>query len=134
AAPGGPGIAILPDVRGLHPFYEELAERFAEAGVHATAIDYFGRTAGAEPRDDDFDWQPHREQTTPDGIAADTAAALAHLHGPEGGGAGTLFTVGFCFGGRNSFNQAARQEGLAGAIGFYGSLRRLSDGDTTSPI
>jgi hypothetical protein len=50
AAPGGPGIVILPDVRGLHPFYhpfyKELAERFAEAGVHATAMDHFGRTAG----------------------------------------------------------------------------------------
>ena len=44
---GGPGIVILPDVRGLHPFYQELARRFAQAGVHATAIDYFGRTAGA---------------------------------------------------------------------------------------
>ncbi len=47
-APTGAGIVILPDVRGLHPYYEELALRFAEAGVDAVAIDYFGRTAGAE--------------------------------------------------------------------------------------
>src|ERR671924_299734 len=38
------GLVILPDVRGLHPFYEELAVRFGEAGVHAVAIDYYGRT------------------------------------------------------------------------------------------
>jgi hypothetical protein len=42
----GAGIVILPDVRGLHPYYEELALRFAESGVDALAIDYFGRTAG----------------------------------------------------------------------------------------
>ena len=42
---------ILPDVRGLYPFYTELAERFAQAGYHAIALDYFGRTAGLGPRD-----------------------------------------------------------------------------------
>jgi hypothetical protein len=41
-----PGVVILPDVRGLHPFYEELALRFGDAGVHALALDYYGRTAG----------------------------------------------------------------------------------------
>ncbi len=134
AAPGGPGAVILPDVRGLHHFYEELAERFAEAGVHATAIDYFGRTAGVGDRGEGFDHEPHVEQTTPEGVATDAAAAVAHLRAPDGGGASAVFTVGFCFGGRNSFNQAARQHGLAGVIGFYGSLRRLDEDDTTSPV
>ena len=49
ASPDGPadvGVVILPDVRGLHPFYEELALRFAERGIDALAIDWFGRTAG----------------------------------------------------------------------------------------
>src|SRR6266545_7219871 len=62
---GAPGVVILPDVRGLHPFYRDLAVRFAEAGVHATAIDYFGRTAGPEPRGDHFDYEPHVIQTKP---------------------------------------------------------------------
>jgi len=35
ADPTGAGIVILPDVRGLHPFYEELALRFAEHGIEA---------------------------------------------------------------------------------------------------
>ena len=43
--PSGAGIAILPDVRGLYRFYEELALRFAERGHAAIAFDYFGRTA-----------------------------------------------------------------------------------------
>ena len=51
----GTGIVILPDVRGLYRFYEELALRFAERGHVAIAIDYFGRTAGAAKRDDDFE-------------------------------------------------------------------------------
>src|SRR2546430_285882 len=43
--PTGAGVVVLPDVRGLYRFYEELALRFAERGVAAIAIDYFGRTA-----------------------------------------------------------------------------------------
>src|SRR4051812_20042565 len=39
--PGTVGVAILPDVRGLYGFYEELALRFAERGHRAVAFDYF---------------------------------------------------------------------------------------------
>ena len=120
AAPDEPapvGIVILPDVRGLYRFYEELALRFAERGYAAVAFDYFGRTAGAEKRDDEFDYMPHVQQTTPAGVQADVAAAAAHL---RAGGATSIFTVGFCFGGRHSWLAAARGHGLAGAVGFYG--------------
>jgi carboxymethylenebutenolidase len=120
AQPGGPGIVILPDVRGLHPFFEELALRFAEAGVHAVAIDYFSRTAGTGRRDEGFDYQAHVAQTQPETLNADIAAATSFLRSEEGGRAERLFTVGFCFGGRVSYLQAAAGLGLAGVIGFYG--------------
>jgi carboxymethylenebutenolidase len=129
---GGPGIVILPDVRGLHRFYRDLALRFAEAGVHATAIDYFGRTAGIGERSDDFDYMPHVQQTKPDQIAHDVAAAVGHVRSPEGGGAERVFSVGFCFGGRQSFNQAAQGHGLAGVIGFYGRVT-LGNEEDPSP-
>ena len=61
--PGTKGVVILPDVRGLYRFYEELALRFAERGVRALAIDYFGRTAGVEKRPDDWDYAEHVAQT-----------------------------------------------------------------------
>lgn len=117
-----PGVVILPDVRGLHAFYEALAVRFAEAGVHATAIDYFGRTAGTAPRGDDFDFMPHVTQTTAANVASDVAAGVTHIRSKDGGGASNVYTVGFCFGGRASFNQAAEPQGLSGVIGFYGRL------------
>ena len=47
APDGDAGVVIAPDVRGLHPFYEELAERFAGAGVSALAFDYVSRRGGA---------------------------------------------------------------------------------------
>src|SRR6266516_4035079 len=65
------GVVILPDVRGLYRFYEELGLRFAERGIAAVAFDYFGRTAGASKRGEDFEYMPHVEQTTGEGIQAD---------------------------------------------------------------
>jgi carboxymethylenebutenolidase len=128
AAPEEPstsGIVILPDVRGLYRFYEELALRFAERGYTALALDFFGRTAGVEKRGDDFEYRPHVEAVTPEQIQADVAAAVEHLRSL---GADSIFTVGFCMGGRQSWLAAAGGHGLAGAVGFYGRPGEASDG------
>jgi carboxymethylenebutenolidase len=121
AAPLGAGIVILPDVRGLHPYYEQLAFRFAEQGVDALAIDYFGRTTASDTtRDDSFDYKPHVEQTTWAGLQADTRAAATEIRSDDAGHVRSLFTIGFCFGGRLAFLTSTLRLGLAGAIGFYG--------------
>jgi carboxymethylenebutenolidase len=118
---GAPGVVILPDVRGLYRFYVELAERFAQAGHHAIAIDYFGRTAGAGERDEDFDYMPHVLQTRVAQVQADAGAALEALR--ERTGVTTTVTVGFCFGGSQSFAAATNPElDLDGVVGFYGLL------------
>ncbi len=124
ARPNGAGMVVLPDVRGLHPFYRELAQRFAETGIDAVAIDYFGRTAGDDERGEAFEYGPHVERTTPEGVAADTRAAVEHLRSGEMGEIHSVFTTGFCFGGSNSWNQSAAGHGLAGCIGFYGRPAR----------
>ncbi len=118
---GGSGVVILPDVRGLYPFYIELAERFAEAGHHAIALDYYGRTAGLGPRDDEFEYMPHREQVKLEQATEDIQAAIATLR--DRTGADELASVGFCFGGSLSFVGAANADlGLARAVGLYGVL------------
>ena len=118
--PTGAGMVVMPDVRGLHQFYKELAQRFAEAGIDAVAIDYFGRTAGMGDRSEAFDYKPHLEQTTQEGIAMDVAAGIAYLKSKDGGAVKSAFTVGFCFGGSSSWNQSALNPDLNGCIGFYG--------------
>src|SRR5581483_5058526 len=125
------GMVILPDVRGLHAFYEDLALRFAEAGIHSVAFDYFGRTAGVARRADDFDFWPEVMKTHPDTIALDTAAAIEKV---KELGATDVFTVGFCFGGRNSINQSARGHGLKGVVGFYGMVAPRNEEDTDAPL
>jgi carboxymethylenebutenolidase len=129
----GVGVVVLPDVRGLYRFYEELCLRFAERGYPAVAIDYFGRTAGAGKRDDEFEYMEHVARTTADGVQRDVAAAVAFLRSEAGGALTSVFTVGFCFGGRHSWLAAAGGHGLAGAIGFYGRPGPTQDG-TPGPI
>jgi len=122
AHPDGPsttGIVVLPDVRGLYRFYEELALRFAERGYETVAIDYFGRTAGVEKRDEGFPYADHTPLTRSETVRADVGAAVAYLRDR---GVTSVFTVGFCFGGRHSWLASAGGHELAGSVGFYGSL------------
>ena len=135
AEPSGAAIVVLPDVRGLHAFYEELALRFAENGIDALVIDYFGRTAGHDSaRDDSFEYMPHVKQTTAAGLTSDVRAAAAEIRSDPERPIGALFTIGFCFGGRLAFRTAAMGLDLAGAIGFYGRPTPRDASDTMAPI
>ena len=133
AEPTGAAVVILPDVRGLHPYYEDLALRFAENGVDAVAIDYFARTAGIGRRDAGFEFMPHVSQTTFAGQSTDIAAAVAYLRSQEGGRASRVFTIGFCFGGRMSFVAGTLGLNLAGVIGFYGVPVGTGRNDVPAP-
>lgn len=123
-APNGRNVIILPDVRGLHPFYEALAHRFAEAGFPTLVIDFYGRSAGTLPRRDSFDPMAHLALLEARHVDLDVAAAVGRLREEH---PGPVFTVGFCLGGAHSWRQAATGLGLAGAIGFYGPPRFFGD-------
>ena len=116
--PSGAGIVVIPDVRGLHPYYEELVLRFAEAGVDAVAVDLYARTAQSDVRGEGFEHEPHvlelQRGTIDDDVAAAVAALRAADNAPE-----RIYTVGFCLGGRISLLQAAAGLGLRGVIGLY---------------
>jgi carboxymethylenebutenolidase len=127
--PASAGVVIIPDVRGLHPYYERLAEHLADAGVHAIAFDPYGRTAGAEHRGDGFDHAPHRAAVRDEGIRSDVAAAADAARNL---GATPVVSIGFCFGGRASLLQAS-QESVDGVIAFYGPPARRED-DGRSPL
>jgi carboxymethylenebutenolidase len=95
--PSGAAIIVMPDVRGLHPYYEELALRFAEAGVDALAIDYFGRSAGIgiRERPTDFDFMSHVGEARFSNLSWDVQAAAEMLRaleptGAAGGAAGDV--------------------------------------------
>lgn len=82
------GVVVLPDVRGLRPYYVALVERCAQAGLVTVAIDWFGSTAGACPegvRPEDLDRQSHIPRATVDGIDAYVDAGVpGNLANDEG--------------------------------------------------
>jgi len=124
-------IIIYPDVRGLHQFYKELALRFAEVGITAVAVDYFGRTAGLTSRDESFEFMPHVQQLRIDAFAQDVHAALGYLS-EHGSASAATFTVGFCMGGSLSFTTGMDVSfGFAGVIGFYAGMTRAFGGKGT---
>ena len=134
STPTGAGIVILPDVRGLHPYYEELGLRFAENGVDAVAIDWFGRTAGPSRRGDDFEHMPHVSQTTWAGVSADIAAGVDDLRSHDENRVQAILTVGFCFGGRMAFLSSTLGLDLGGSIGFYGVPIGPGRNDAPAPV
>jgi carboxymethylenebutenolidase len=110
-------VVLLPDVRGLHAYYEDLADSFAMAGFATIAVDLYGPTAAHDDRGEDFDWHPHAAQVTTEHVEAVVAAAAGHLRRTTDG---PVFCVGFCFGGGHAWNLANSPLSLAGVIGFYG--------------
>lgn len=133
AAPSGAGILVLPDVRGLHRYYEELALRFAEAGIDAIAIDYFGRSAGIGERGESFEFAPHVAATTWAGLRADVTAAAEHLRASRG--VRSLYDIGFCLGGRLAVDLGAAEElALDGVVSFYGWPVGTARNDLPAPV
>ncbi|MFG1963256.1 dienelactone hydrolase family protein [Nonomuraea sp. NPDC049028] len=78
----GPGVVILPDLRGLHDFYKQLAVRLAEQGHPAIAIDYYGRTATDDDRGEDFPFMEHVSKLGRESIQDDIMAAADRLGRP----------------------------------------------------
>lgn len=135
AAPAGAGVVLLPDIRGLHRYYVALAERFAEAGLPAVAVDWFGRTAGLPAsgvRDEDVDWPTHIPQVTAAGVDADVTAAIGYLRERTRPDL-PVVTVGFCFGGSHSWRLAGSDLDLAACIGFYGRPELVGDAPAVRP-
>lgn len=116
-------VIIYPDIRGLHTFYKELALRFADVGIAALALDYFGRTAGLTVRDESFEFMPHVQQLQLDSFTRDVEAALDHIraNAPDA----SIFVVGFCMGGALTLLTGTNAKlGFAGLIPFYAGLSR----------
>jgi len=129
----GPGLVLFQEIFGVNEHIRAVAERFAEAGYVALAIDYYGRTAGVGVRDDKFDWKQYLPSVQSDEVAADVKAAAEHLTKFN---TGPVFTVGFCFGGGQSWRLSASDLGVNGVIGFYGLPKLVHDvvDDISAPL
>ena len=135
--PSGNGVVILPDVRGLHPYYEELALRFAERGIEARR-DRLVRADGARRRPiRGLRVHAPRHADHVGRASARTSRPASPRCGPvtaARAAPASVFTLGFCMGGRMSFLAGTLGLDLAGVIGFYGTLVGPWRNDAPEPV
>jgi carboxymethylenebutenolidase len=119
-----PGILVIHENRGLNPYIEDVARRFAVANFVAFAPD--GLTSvGGYPGDDEKGAAKFREVNGPK-MMEDFVASAAWLKGrPEC--SGKIGAIGFCFGGGIVNQLAVRLPDLGAGVPFYGRQPSAED-------
>ena len=120
----GASLVLLPDIRGMHPYYTDLALCFAQAGIDTVAIDPYARSAGLTDRGPEFEYLPHAKALARESVLMDARAAKDRLVERSDD---PVFTLGFCKFGAESWALSATDLGAAGCMGFYGIVRAVTD-------
>jgi carboxymethylenebutenolidase len=123
-APRG-GVVVVQEIFGVNAHIRAVTERFAQAGYLAVAPALFDRVErGVELGYDQAGFDRGRAlvgQLDYDALLRDLAAAAREAAAWEAGGAGKVGMVGYCFGGAVAWVAAARMDGIACAVSYYGS-------------
>jgi len=121
AAGSKKGLIVFQEAFGVNHHIRNVADRFAREGYVTIAPALFHRTdADFECGYDDFSIvMPHMSAITPEGLAADAAAAFEWLGTANGGGTSDRAAIGYCLGGRATFVANATLP-LTAAVSYYG--------------
>ncbi len=119
-----PTVILIHENKGLNDWARGLADQVAEAGYIAVAPDLLSGFSGTQKRTSDFatpdDATKAIGQLKPEDVSADLQA-VADWAKTIPSGNGKLASAGFCWGGGQSFNLAAKSDDLDLAMVFYGS-------------
>src|ERR1035437_2501231 len=119
-----PGVPVIHENRGLNPYIEDVARRFAVANFVAFAPD--GLTSvGGYPGDDEKGAVKFREVDGPKMVEDFVASAGWLKARPDC--TGKIGVVGFCFGGGIANTLAVRIPDLGAAVPFYGRQPSAED-------
>ena len=119
-----PGILVIHENRGLNPYVEEVARRFAVANYIAFAPD--GLTSvGGYPGDDEKGAAKFREVNGPKMMEDFVASAEWLKKQPQC--TGKIGAIGFCFGGGIVNQLAVRLPDLGAGAPFYGAPPNAED-------
>jgi carboxymethylenebutenolidase len=113
-------VVVVQEAFGVNSHIEDVTRRFADAGYHAVAPDFFHRAGGGTAEYGDWDavMKLFGSVSGDAAVLADVDTALDHLRA-SGFADDQIAIVGFCFGGRVTF-MAALERRLGAAVGFYG--------------
>jgi carboxymethylenebutenolidase len=124
ASGAGPGLVLVPDVRGLSDHYRDLARRFAAEGFVTLAIDLYSREGA--PDLPDMEAIVRWMAALPDArVLGDLVAAARHLR-EHPACRGRVGITGFCMGGQYALLAACTDPTLGACVSWYGMLRYAS--------
>lgn len=112
---------MAPEWWGLSGHAKEAAEKLAQAGYAALAMDLYGE---AKLTDDAAVANEHMSflLNNPEKLHEHTRLALQALQSHPSVEAGRTGAAGFCFGGKVVLDMARRGEPLKGVVSFHGNL------------
>lgn len=113
------GLVAVQEIFGVNAHIRRVADGFAEDGYRVIAPAIFDRAErnvnlGYEPADRDKGLALRRA-IPEEHMLSDISACIAAL-----GASGNVGIVGYCLGGSLAWLAAARLDGLAAAVGYYG--------------
>jgi carboxymethylenebutenolidase len=125
-----PGVIVIHEIFGLTDWEPTVVDRLAKEGFAAIVPDLLSSKHGKSPANED-DGRKLIGELEPERITADLDATYAYLNGLPAVRKGDIGTIGFCWGGGQSFRYATNNPRLKATVVCYGpapdtaSLRRI---------
>lgn len=129
-----PGMIVIHEAMGLNEHIRDVANRFANIGYVALAVDLYTREGGPPPMDDREAVMKRLFLISDETVLGDLEGAADHLRALDGV-TGRIGCIGFCMGGRYTLLFACASDRLNAAVDCWGGFidRATPDERTTSP-
>jgi carboxymethylenebutenolidase len=114
-----PGIIVIHEIFGLTDWEPSVADRLAKNGFIAVLPDLLSSRFGVTPADPDSG-RKLIAQLDPERVTAELNAVYAWLNGLPSVKKDNIGTIGFCWGGGQSFRYATNNPNLKVAVVCYG--------------
>jgi carboxymethylenebutenolidase len=125
-----PAVIVIHEVFGLTKWEPTVVDRLAKEGFVAIVPDLLSSKHGKSPANED-EGRKLVGELEPDRVTADLDATYAYVNGLPAVRKGDIGTIGFCWGGGQSFRYATNNPNLKAAVVCYGpapdtaSMRRI---------
>lgn len=114
-----PAIIVIHEIFGLTEWEPTVVDRLAKNGFVAIVPDLLSSKFGSSPADPDSG-RKLVAALEPDRVTADLDAVYQYINGLPAVRRGEIGTIGFCWGGGESFRYATNNPKLAAAVVCYG--------------
>ena len=114
-----PAIIVIHEIFGLTDWEPKVVDRLAKEGFVAIVPDLLSSKHGKSPTDPD-EGRKLVGELEPERITADLDAVYAYVNGLPAVAKDKIGTIGFCWGGGQSFRYATNNPNLKAAVVCYG--------------